>query len=324
MILNRNGDYKTANKIAASVKEKATQHKDNGIYFAQNLNRYEYHSREETQSILIEAFNELNQDDQFIEGMKTWLLQQKRVEKWSCNMTTAKACYALLLTGKSWQAQNNSITVSLGETVISSEKLKKESGSGYFKEVINGKNINSGMGDILIRSENKNNMTTPIWGGFYWQYTDKIEHIKNSSSTLSVSREFYLQKIENNKSVLIKLSDSSKIYTGDKILVRWTIKNDRLLEYVSLKDLRAACLEPISKTSGYRWKDGIGYYESIRDGGSDLFFNVLPAGTFMIESGFYVTHSGIFSLGYANVQCMYTPEISAHSDGGKIEIETSE
>jgi hypothetical protein len=97
-----------------------------------------------------------------------------------------------------------------------------------------------------------------------------------------------------------------------------------MLEYVSLKDLRAACLEPVDKTSSYKWKDGVGYYESIRDSGSDLFFYSLPAGTFMIESGFYVSHSGTFSLGYTNVQCLYAPEISSNSEGGKIEVEISE
>jgi hypothetical protein len=273
---------------------------------------------------MIEAFIELNEDVAFIEGMKTWLLQQKRAQQWSCNKTTARACYALLLSGKAWHEQNNHIVVTLGDTTISSQTSDQEAGTGYFKKVLNDKSIKPEMGDIKIVTENKDAVTTPIWGGFYWQYSEKIDNITNSSTTLSVSREFFLEKTVNDKTVLINISDSSKLNTGDKILVRWTIKNDRMLEYVSLKDLRAACLEPVDKTSSYKWKDGVGYYESIRDSGSDLFFYSLPAGTFMIESGFYVSHSGTFSLGYTNVQCLYAPEISSNSEGGKIEVEISE
>lgn len=324
MILQRNGDEKMINKIAASVKEKSIEEKEKGIYFSRSQQFYGYHSQEEIQAVVIEAFQEINKDDQFIEGLKTWLLQQKRTQQWSSNLATAKACYALLQSGKPWQKQNNEIKISLGTTSYSSNKLDKQAGSGYFKEVINGNNINPEMGNIKIVSEKSNEANIPVWGGIYWQYSDKIENISNSTSSISVAREFYLQKIENDKTSLIQISDTTKIVSGDKILVRWTIKNDRLLEYVSLKDLRAACFEPSEKTSGYKWKDGIGYFESIRDAGNEFFFERLPAGTFLIESTFYVNQSGVFSLGYANVQCMYAPEISAHSEGGNIQVAISE
>jgi hypothetical protein len=321
MTLQRNGDLKTAVNIHKSIKEKAVNSPEKGIYFPSGFSLYSYQTNEEIQSILIEAFSEYNKDLPFVEGMKTWLLQQKRVQQWSNNKATAKACYVLLQQGNKWHEQENVIRVSLGDTLISSENELKQSGTGYFKKTYPGEIIESSWGKVNINANSKTGISTPVWGSLYWQYTDKIENIQAGSSTLSVSRLFFRENIQDNKTVLLELDDTTTINPGDKIIVRWVIKNDRLLEYVGMKDLRAACLEPVDKTSGYRWKDGIGYYESIRDAGSELFFDQLPAGTFILESAFYVTHRGNFSSGYTSVQCLYAPEISAQSDGGKIKVE---
>jgi hypothetical protein len=228
----------------------------------------------------------------------------------------------MLQSGNRWHEQENEIRITLGDSIISSENELKQSGSGYFKKTYPGDIIDSQWGKININTSGKMDFSTPVWGGVYWQYTDKIENIQAGSSTLSVNRQFFLEKMQNNKSALVEINDTSLLRPGDKVIIRWIIRNDRLLEYVGLKDLRAACLEPVDKISGYRWKDGIGYYESVRDTGSDLFFDVLPAGTFVLESAFYVTHRGSFSSGYTSVQCLYAPEISAHSDGGKLNVES--
>ena len=52
---------------------------------------------------------------------------------------------------------------------------------------------------------------------------------------------------------------------GDKVVVRLTLRSDRDLEYVHLKDMRPACFEPVDQLSGSGWQNGILYYKTSKD-----------------------------------------------------------
>jgi hypothetical protein len=41
----------------------------------------------------------------------------------------------------------------------------------------------------------------------------------------------------------------------------------------------------------------------------------------VFEYPLYVTHSGDFSNGITNIQCMYAPEYNSHSEGSRITVE---
>lgn len=94
------------------------------------------------------------------------------------------------------------------------------------------------------------------------------------------------------------------------------------MEYVYIKDLRAAAMEPVNVLSEYKWQDGLGYYESTKDAVTNFFIDHLSKGSYVIEYPVYVTHTGKFFAGIASVQCMYAPEFAVHSEGLNIEIET--
>ena len=46
----------------------------------------------------------------------------------------------------------------------------------------------------------------------------------------------------------------------DLVKVRIELRTDRSMEFVHLKDMRAAGFEPINVISTYKWQDGLGYY----------------------------------------------------------------
>ncbi len=83
--------------------------------------------------------------------------------------------------------------------------------------------------------------------------------------------------------------------------------------------MRAAGLEPINVLSSYKWKGGLGYYESTRDAATNFFFDRLPRGTHVFEYPLRV-NLGAFSNGISTIQCMYAPEFSAHSEGVRITV----
>ena len=95
---------------------------------------------------------------------------------------------------------------------------------------------------------------------------------------------------------------------------------DRDLEYVHLKDMRAAGFEPLNVFSQAKYQGGLGYYESTRDASTQFFFDYLPRGTYVFEYPLRVTHAGEFSNGISTIQCMYAPEFTTHSAGIRITI----
>jgi uncharacterized protein YfaS (alpha-2-macroglobulin family) len=119
------------------------------------------------------------------------------------------------------------------------------------------------------------------------------------------------------------VSDKDTLKVGDKIVVRLILKTDREMEYVFLKDLRAASMEPLNVLSEYKWQDGLGYYESTKDAATNFFMDHISKGTYIMEYPVYITHTGNFSAGIATVQCMYAPEFSAHSEGINIHVQAN-
>jgi len=77
--LSRSGDNKTAGDILKSLKQNALVNEEMGMYWKDNTAGYYWHQAPvETQSLLIEAFAEINKDSRTVEDMKTWLLKQKK------------------------------------------------------------------------------------------------------------------------------------------------------------------------------------------------------------------------------------------------------
>lgn len=104
------------------------------------------------------------------------------------------------------------------------------------------------------------------------------------------------------------------------MVVRIELKSDRDMEYLHLKDMRAAAMEPVNVLSGYKWQDELGYYESTRDASTNFFISYLRKGTYVFEYPTFVTQTGVFSAGIATIQCMYAPEFNSHSEGFNIRV----
>jgi uncharacterized protein YfaS (alpha-2-macroglobulin family) len=102
--------------------------------------------------------------------------------------------------------------------------------------------------------------------------------------------------------------------------VQLSLRTRHAAEYVHLRDPRAAGLEPESNRSGYRWELGIGWYEEVRDSGSNFFFEWLPAGEYSFRYRLRANMSGSFKVAPATVQSMYAPEFAAYSAGDVLTI----
>jgi len=87
-----------------------------------------------------------------------------------------------------------------------------------------------------------------------------------------------------------------------------------------MKDMRAATFEPLNVLSGYKYNNGLGYYESTGDAATNFFIDYLPKGTYVFEYPLVVSQTGDFSNGITSIECMYAPEFASHSEGVRVKI----
>jgi uncharacterized protein YfaS (alpha-2-macroglobulin family) len=315
---HRTGDAATAKKIIAALKESAIENAGLGTYWKDMTGGYYwYQAPIETQSVLIEAFNEIAKDEQAAADMKTWLLKNKQTNNWKTTKATADACYALLLDGGGWIEDDASVSIQLGDKLVTAEKT--EAGSGYFRTTFDGDSIKSAMGNITVNLKTQHS-SRPAWGGVYWQYFEDLDKITNAATPLRINKKLFVQKNTDRGPVIEPLDNNSSLHVGDRVKVRIEIRTDRNMEYVHLKDMRSSTMEPVNVLSEYKWQGGLGYYESTKDASTNFFFSYLPKGTYVFEYDLFVTHTGHFSNGVAIIQCMYAPEFGSHSEGIKINV----
>ena len=128
---------------------------------------------------------------------------------------------------------------------------------------------------------------------------------------------FVERKTAFGRSELHPLEKEGGLRVGDKLVIRLVLRLDRAMDYVQLKDSRAACLEPTATLSGYRWTGGFGYYAETKDASTRFFFDHLSKGTYVLEYSCRVSQAGTYQPGLATVQCAYAPEMAAHSAAGE-------
>ncbi|MDF2189400.1 alpha-2-macroglobulin family protein [Paraflavitalea sp. CAU 1676] len=325
LALHRTQDIKTPQGILASLKQNAVVHEEMGMYWKDlSAGYYWYQHPIETQSLLIEAFMEVGKDNKSVADLKTWLLKQKQTQNWKTTKATADACYALLLQGTDWLNHEPTVQINLGSYAIRSNEQTQEAGTGYFKKVIDGKDVKPDMGNIKVTVSGTGAAAAESvsWGAVYWQYFENLDKITTAISTpLKLSKKLFVEKLTDRGPVLQPVNEGDALKVGDKVKVRIELRVDRHMEYVHMKDMRAACLEPVNVLSEYKWQGGLGYYESTKDASTNFFFGSLPKGTWVFEYPLFVTHTGTYSNGITSIQCMYAPEFGSHSEGVKVTVD---
>jgi uncharacterized protein YfaS (alpha-2-macroglobulin family) len=157
------------------------------------------------------------------------------------------------------------------------------------------------------------------WGAIYWQYFEQLDKITPAETPLKLKKQLFLQQNTDRGPVITPITENN-LKVGDIVKVRIELRVDRAMEYIHLKDMRAAGFEPMQTLSTYKYQDGLWYYESPRDLATNFFIGYLPKGTYVFEYPLRVSQKGDFSNGVTTIQCMYAPEFSSHSEGVRVKI----
>lgn len=306
IILQQAGKVAEARLFMQSLMEYSVVTDEMGRYFDTPKARYSWFSYKiPTEVAAMEAIQRITKDTKAIDEMKRWLLKQKQTQTWETPIATADAVYALMATGASdLLANTGGVEITLGKEVI---RTPADDAIGYIKKTVSGDVMN--IKKVRVDKEGAG----MGWGAVYAQYLESMDQIGEQGNGLSVSRQLYKGDEALNESVPLKV--------GDKITVRLTVKADRDMDFVQIKDDRAACMEPLQAVSGFRWGNGLGYYQATKDASTQFFIDQMRKGTYVIEYQVYVNRTGEYQAGIATVQSAYAPEFGGHTRGYRVMVE---
>ena len=300
--LFKRGDKKLAADYVRSLKEYTVFNEEKGRYFDTHRAGYSWCNYTiPTQVAVIEALTLVTPaDEQTIDEMKRWILQEKRTQSWDTPISSVNAVFAFLNGRTNLLAAQEKTKLTLDGKPLATPKAT--AGMGYVKTAVSGEGVKT------FTAEKTS--TGVSWGALYGQAMQRMTDIETAdTSGLKVRRELLV----DGKVV----APSTTFHVGDKVTVRLIIDAERDFDYVQLMDKRAACMEPINQLSGYHW----GYYIAPRDNATNYYFHMMPKGRHMVEAEYYIDRVGHYETGTCTVQCAYSPEYSARAKSLSITVE---
>jgi uncharacterized protein YfaS (alpha-2-macroglobulin family) len=316
LALKRFGDKETPSDIMKSLKERSKTDEELGMYWRDTELSFSWvRAPIETQAVMIEAFDEVMNDDKAVEECKVWLLKQKQTQDWKTTKATADAVYALLLRGDNLLKSDALVEVSLGNQKIVPEKV--EAGTGFYEQKFLRAEVQPSMATIQVKKTDKG----VSWGSVHWSYLEDITKVTPHDGTpLKLEKKLYKRVLTKSGPVIQPVKEGEALAVGDEVVVRIVLRTDRDMEYVHLKDHRGSGTEPVNVLSQYKFQDGLYYYESTKDTASHFFIDYLPKGVYVFEYPVRVQLKGKYPTGFAHIECMYAPEFNSHSENINLEV----
>ncbi|WP_055435685.1 alpha-2-macroglobulin family protein [Lacinutrix algicola] len=313
LIFKRFEREKSAQKILKALKQNSITNETFGTYWKENKNSTQWNEAQiETQVLIIEAFAEINKDTKFIDSMKLWVLNNKQSNNWKTTKATTEAIYALMIQGSDWLTVKQTSKIKIGSKAFQTDAI-----FGNFNKAFSYIGIDKDISIIEINNKSK----SPGFGGVYWQYFEDLDKITSAETPLKLKKKLFKKTNTDKGEVITDITKDTKLEVGDLVRVRIELRSDRAMEFVHMKDMRAAGLEPVNVISKYKYQDGLGYYEATKDASTNFFFDYLPKGIYVFEYDLRVSNAGNMSNGITTIQSMYAPEFSSHSEGVRITVE---
>ncbi|MGQ1946977.1 alpha-2-macroglobulin family protein [Geofilum sp. OHC36d9] len=312
-ILHRNGATEQSHRMLQSLEEHLIENTNHEAFFKNMTGPYWYQSPIETHIAALEAFREITPGNRVIKLMENWLINQKRSQAWGTTQATVSAIYGLTQSQTDYFAVSDNDKIKLGNTTLKTEAAV--TGTGFISQAWHGNEIQSKMGRITIQKETN----TPSWASLHLAWFQPAAEVTDGGF-MQVKNQLYRRTLQNNHEAWLPVTDETVLTTGDRIMMRIEIEAPQELDFVHVQSPRAANLEPIDKTSGYHWEQGLGYYQSITDAGMAIFIDHLPKGKSIITWQAVISMKGKATNVPTTVSCFYAPEFAGHGNGTVLDV----
>ncbi len=316
LALYRYGFTDEAQAIVASLRQYAVTTPNKGMFWPNSRSSYHYRNGAvQKECAIFHALAEIDPITAELDAMRQWLLTQKQTNQWASVPSTLDAISVLLTQGTDWLAPDQAqTTITWGGKPVAMNPDAPFVGVSEY--TLNASEITPANAQAIITTHH----AQPSWGALYWQYYDEVKNVKATSvKELDLHRQLFVRRPSNEGATYIPLNTTA-IKPGDRIAVRLTITAGQDLQFLCLTDNRAACLEPAGQLSGYKYREGIGYYEEVGNTATRLYFEFLPKGSYVITYEVNVDRQGEYTQGLSTLQCLYAPQIIAHAPAQTIVV----
>ncbi len=320
LTLERAGRHEDAVLVFDAVMDSAKTERDLGTYWAPEDRAWLwYNDTIETHAFALRVLSELDPADERRHGLVQWLLLNKKLGHWKSTRATAEVISSMV----HYLEQEDGLGVREDATVIVGPRTTEmifepdEYTGAKNQVVVPGSEVDPATMSTIVVEKQSNGFA---FASATWHFsTDKLPE-EARGDLFAVTRQYFRRFSDGDRWVLRPLADGERLSPGDQVEVRLSIRAKHAAEYVHLRDPRGAGFEPETLHSQYKWDLGIGWYEEVRDSGTNFFFEWLPAGEYTFKYRLRANMAGAFKVGPATLQSMYAPEFTAYSAGNLLEV----
>jgi alpha-2-macroglobulin len=320
LTLKRMNRLSDATLVWESVMDSAKTAEDQGTFWApEDRGWLWYNDTIETHAFAIRTDMELKPQDPKLDGMVLWIFLNKKLNHWKSTRATAEVIYSLAHYLKKTEQLGirEDATVTAGNQKTSFVFEPDQYTGKKNQIVIPGNKVDPATtSSITVEKTGKGHM----FASATWHFSTERLPEEDRGDYLKLSRSYFKRVNTGKEFVLQPLREGAALAPGDEVEVHLSLTSKHPMEYVHLRDPRAAGFEPASNISKHKWDLGISWYEEIRDSGTNFFFERLPQGEFAFKYRIRATTAGSFKVSPATVQPMYAPEFAAYSSGASITI----
>lgn len=256
-------------------------------------------------SLILNAYAQISPDAPEIDRIRQYLIINKQLQDWGSGVSATYCVNAILQSGSDWLSLPGNTRISVDGSEIPLSQSDRLTGAVVAQLPTEGAHR------ITITRSGNN----PAWGSIMQTSTRPMTEIAAASMPeISITKEILSGSGDNWNA-----TDSLRL--GETVKVRLIIKTTRDMDYLTVSDSRAACLEPVIQTPRPVYCDGAVFYLENCDASTNLFIDTLRRGTYILEYEMRVNNSGSFTSGIATVQSQYAPEFTAHSAGTVYTVE---
>ncbi|MFN8790485.1 MAG: alpha-2-macroglobulin family protein [Bdellovibrionales bacterium] len=279
-----------------------------------------YNDTIESHAFALRTLFELRPEDPKLSGLVQWIFLNKKLNHWKSTKATSEVIYSLAHYLGKTQALGGKeeIRVQIGDQEKKSFTFQPDKYTGRKNQiVVPGSDVKPSSSKILVEK------TTPgmAFASATWHYATDLLPTEDRGDLFQVSRKYFKRVLAGTQWTLRPLTEGETLRIGDQIEIQLSIRSKQAAQYVHLRDPRGAGFEPENPVSGHRWDFGIGWFEEIRDSGTNFFFAQLPAGEYTLKYRLRANMAGTYRVGAATLQSMYAPEFNAFSAAHILKVE---
>lgn len=306
--LYKQGNVAQARQLAEILHDHLSYEAAQGAFFANTLvGGYFWRDRSMSlQRETIELFELLGLYPDTVQQMRRWAMEYLRTNLRASNLTQLELLLTLLEDNAGETATHDQVTISIPLADGTTERIETNSYCGlqYKPSQLDR------TGSIVITHSDPQAI---LWGGFLSIGEKPLSEVSERQGELMIESKTYVREEINGQLQERPIQSGEKLTVGTVLITKLRITTRRDLDFVTIRDMRPACCEPLEQLSHYEWQSGLGYYVEARHYAQIYHINSLLRGSYEISYEQSVVRPGTYQCGITQAQCAYATEYSAQT-----------